>query len=159
MIAAVPEKTLVYVLCKENERVAKWRKAKYVSRYFACSCANANSALGEESSLVEGPPAADETPLVDGTSSAATDAFHNAAVDREKETSNNRMETMARVLRGMQANEDHEVRMQRSKKQLNEQENAVRNEHAGDVADVSFIWYKNYSKECIVEALWDAKLN
>ena len=55
--------------------------------------------------LVEGLPPADETSLVGGPLSAATDAFFRAAMDQMKRISKSPMETIARVVRRMQANE------------------------------------------------------
>ena len=130
--------TPVYMHCKGNKWAANWSRAKHVSGYCACSCADANSAQGEESSLVECPPPADETSLVDGTSSAATDDRLNAAMDHMKKISKKCVETLARVARCMEANEGLGKRVQRAKKESDVQANAVRKEHAEYMADDLF---------------------
>ena len=44
---ALADETPVYMLCKEDGRVANWRKAKHLSRQCSCSCAEASGALAE----------------------------------------------------------------------------------------------------------------
>ena len=156
---ALVEETLEYNLCRNPGCAASWRKAKHVSGYCTLSCFEASGALVAETSLGDGPPPAVETSLVDGPPSAATDAFLNAAMAKMKETSEKRMETMARVVRGMRTNGDHGERMERTRKEVDVQANAVRREHAEDMADDLFLWYSEYSKESIVQALLDADFN
>ena len=120
----------MYMLCKENGWAAHWRMAKHVSGHCACSCADANGAQGEESSLVECPPPAKEMSLVHGPPPAATDDRLNAAMDQMKKISKKCMESMARVALCMDANEGLGKRMQRAKKESDVQANAVRKEHA-----------------------------
>ena len=93
-------------------------KAKHVSGNCTCSCAEAIGALVGESSLVEGLPSADETSLVAGPPSAATDAFFNAVMDQMKRISKKPTERAARVVRGMHANEGLWKWMQRAKKEF-----------------------------------------
>ena len=57
-------------------------------------------------------------------------------MNQMKRISKKRMETMARVVRGMQATDCFGERTQRTKKESDAQANADRNEHAEDMADV-----------------------
>ena len=70
--------------------------------------------------------------------------------------SEKRMETMARVVRGMQANDCFGKQMQCIKKESDVQANAVRKEHAEDMADVLLVW-KN--EERSLRAFWDADVS
>ena len=128
--AAVTEETPVYMLSKESDWAAHWRMVKHVSGHCACSCADANGALGGEFSFVAGQPPVDETSLVGGPSSAATDAFMNAVMDKMKKISKKCMESLARVAFCMDANEGLGKQMQRAKKESDVQADAVRKEHA-----------------------------
>ena len=77
-----------------------------------------------------GPPPADETSLVDGTSSADTDDRLNAAMDHMEKISTKCVETLARVARCMEANEGLGKRVQRAKKESDVQADVVHKEHA-----------------------------
>ena len=66
------------------------------------------------------------------------------------------METMARVVRGMQANDCFGKQMQCIKKESDVHANAVRKEHAEDTAYDLMVWN---NEESIMRAFWDADFN
>ena len=66
------------------------------------------------------------------------------------------MESMARVVRGMQAKVWVGERMQRIKEEVDAQANAVRKEHAEDTAYDLMVWN---NEESIMRAFWDADFN
>ena len=73
------------------------------------------------------------------------DALLDAAMKDMAESSQKRMQTMARV-HGVFGKDKDEKRLQRNQQSMEEQIKAVREEHAQDLADELSRWYNDYSK-------------